>query len=227
MVDVPGSQQGYPGQQTYNDATSTEAMHRFMTEQILGRVNTAMLVQVKKVTNKGEVKEVGQVDVQPLAKMMDGKGNTFSHGVINDLPYFRLQGGAKKAVILDPKEGDIGVAVFADRDISGVKRSKKEAPPGSFRRFDMADGMFFPCFLGGKPTCYVRFTDDDHIIVSPDDGKTIFEIEKDKIKMKAGSTAVYVQPGRVDLGKLNAAHAVETVDGPSEKVFAVISESDD
>lgn len=164
MTNVPGTQQGYPGQQTYNDDTSAAAMHRFMTEQILARVNTAMLVKVKKVTNSGEVKEVGMVDVQPLAKLMDGEGNTFSHGVVNDLPYFRLQGG-KNAVILDPKEGDIGVAVFADRDISSVKKNKKESPPASFRRFDMADGMFFPCFLGAAPENYVRFKDDGTIIV--------------------------------------------------------------
>lgn len=201
MSNVPQNQQGYPGQQTPFDETSTEGMQRFMVEQVLGRVNTAMLVQVKGVTNKGEVKEVGFVDVQPLAKLMDGKGNTYSHGVVNGLPYFRLQGGADKAVILDPKVNDIGVAVFADRDISGVKRSKKESPPGSFRRFDMADGMFFPCFLGGKPSCYVRFTDTNDVIISPDDDKVFLTIQKNpgKIEMKVGSTKIRVEDGKIRL----------------------------
>jgi len=186
MNDVPGGQQGYPGQQTHADDKTKASMHRFMTEQILARVNTAMLVLVKKVTNKGEVKEVGMVDVQPLAKMMDGEGNSFSHGVINDIPYFRLQGG-KSAVIIDPKAGDIGVAVFADRDISGVKRAKKEAPPGSFRRFDFADGLFFPCFLGGTPENFVRFKDDGTIIVHhKSDFEGVFASDVAQIKQKGG-----------------------------------------
>lgn len=226
MAGTPSGQQGYPGQQTPFDDTSTPSQQRFMVEQMLARVNTAMLVQVKKVTNKGEVKEVGTVDVLPLAKMMDGEGNTFSHGIINSLPYFRLQGGAKKAVILDPKEGDIGVAVFGDRDLSGVIKNKKESPPGSFRRHDMADGMFFPCFLGGKPETFVRFTDDDHIFVAVDEGNTYVEVQKNWIRLQVPGRSVHVRPSRVDLGKLDAPHAVITSGGPSLRVFAVVDEGD-
>lgn len=194
MTTVPGSQQGYPGQQTYNDDTSMAGMHRFMTEQILARVNTAMLVKVKKVTGGGNA-AVGFVDVQPLAKMMDGEGNTFSHGVVNDLPYFRLQGG-KNAVIIDPKEGDIGVAVFADRDISSVKKNKKESPPASFRRFDYADGMFFPCFLGDKPDNYVYFAENNKIFVKQKDTSALV-VTKDFVQMKNKNAGLHVT---IDVG---------------------------
>lgn len=222
---IPGNQQGYPGQQTLFTNNTDGQNHRFMVEQILARSNHVALVQVKAVTNKGEVKEVGSVDVQPMVKMTDGDGNAFDHGTINGLAYFRYQGG-HKAVILDPKVGDIGVAVFADRDISNVKKTKKVSTQGSWRRNDFADGIFFPCVLGGKPTCYVQFTDDDHVIVSPDNGTTIVEVEAGKIKLKVKQTAVYVRDKRIDLGKLGALHAVSTVDGPSQRVFAVIDEDD-
>lgn len=183
-------------------------MQRFMTEQLLGRVRTAQLVQVKAVTNKGEVKEVGFVDVLPLVKLMDGEGTTYSHGVVNGLPYFRLQGGKDKAVILDPKVGDIGVAVFADRDISGVKRQKKEVPPASFRRFDMADGMFFPCFLGGKPSCYVRFTDDNDIIASPDDKDVFLSLFKNpaKMELKVGNSKITIETAKITITSAEIDH---------------------
>ena len=215
----------YPLQQTPEVPNSLFTAVRYTIERILSKVSTASLVQVTKVTNKGEVKEVGQVNVKPLVNMMDGIGTNYKHGEINNLIYFRLQGGSK-AVILDPKVGDIGVAVFADRDISNVKKNKKQSPPGSYRRFDAADGMFFPCFLGEKPTCYVQFTDDDHIKISPDDGKTYVEVQKDWVHLQVTGQSVHLRPGRVDLGKLDAPHAVMTVDGPSLRVFAVIDESD-
>jgi hypothetical protein len=187
--DTPAAQQGFAGQQTPWDENTPGHMQRFMAEQILGRVNTAMLCKVQAVSGGGNA-SVGTVDVLPLAKMMDGLSNTFSHGVINNLPYFRLQGG-KNAVIIDPKAGDIGVAVFADRDISGVKRSKKEAPPGSFRRFDMADGLFFPCFLGEKPDNRVEFADGNKIFVYQKDTSALV-VTKDYVQMKNKSSGMHV-----------------------------------
>ena len=189
MAETPDTQQGFFGQQTPQDQNTPMQMQRFMVEQILGRVRTVAVCTVKAVTGGGNA-AVGYVDVQPMTKLMDGVGNTFSHGVINNLPYFRLQGG-KNAVIIDPKAGDIGVAVFADRDISGVKRSKKEAPPGSFRRFDYADGLFFPCFLGEKPDNYVQFADGNKIFVMQKD-KSALVVTKDYVQMKNKEKGLHV-----------------------------------
>ena len=95
---------------------------QFLISQALNRVSTATLVKVVSVTNAGGLSPVGFVDVQPLVNQLDGAGNAVPHGVLHRLPYFRLQGGAD-AVILDPKVGDIGMAAFANRDISLVKTS--------------------------------------------------------------------------------------------------------
>jgi hypothetical protein len=188
---------------------------------------TCTIVQVKKVTTKGEVAAIGRVDVLPLVQMIDGIQRTVDHVTVFNLPYVRLLGG-KNAIILDPKVDDIGLVVSADRDISGVKKSKKVSPPGSQRRYNIADGMFIGSVLADKPESYVQFMDDGTILISPDKSQTYVQVKKDEISLKhvPSAIAVYITPNRIDLGKKNAPHAVVTVDGPSQKVFAVISESD-
>lgn len=189
----------YPSQSTsevpHNDFTAI----MYMIERVLAKVSTATLVQVKSVTTTGQVAAVGQVDVVPLVNMIDGIGTNYKHGPIHNLAYFRLQGGSK-AVIMDPKANDIGVAVFADRDISAVKKNKKQSQPGSFRRFDMADGLFFPCFLGAAPTSYVQFKDDGSIVVSPDNGTSTLTLDHaGKMQANIGGFKFSVQPSRMDI----------------------------
>lgn len=139
---------------------------RFLVKQMLANVRTAALVEVKKCTNSGGVTAVGFVDVQPLVNQVDGFGKAVPHGIIKGLPYMRLQGG-QNAVILDPVIGDIGIALFADRDSSRVKTTKKQANPGSNRRFDMADGLYIGGVLNGTPAQYVEFSGAGINLVSP------------------------------------------------------------
>jgi hypothetical protein len=145
------------GQAGLFDGNSDFNAITFLVKQILARVNTATLVQVEAVTNSGGVSPVGTVDVLPLVNQIDGEGNGTPHDTVYGLPYLRMQGGAN-AIIIDPQVGDIGVAIFASRDISSVKASKGQANPGSFRRFSMADGLYFGGFLGAAPTQYVQFS---------------------------------------------------------------------
>lgn len=137
----------------------------FAILQALSRVRTATLVKVVAV-HGGGVAAVGTVDVQPMVNQIDGEGRSVAHGTIYGLPYFRLQYGST-AVIIDPVPGDIGMAAFADRDISAVKSTKKKANPGSFRQHDMADGLYIGSFLGGAPNQYIRLHDGGIDLVSP------------------------------------------------------------
>jgi hypothetical protein len=202
------SEKDYPGQEHDYTQADEYSAHQFMMEQVTARVSNATLVQVKKVTTNGQVAPVGFVDVLPLVKMQDSTGTVRSHGVVHSLPYFRLQGGSGKAVIMDPKVGDIGIAIFADRDISTVKKTKKESAPGSFRKSSMADGMFLGCFLGEKPTCYVQFTDDNKIILSPDDGTSIATFEAGRTTIKAVDI---ILDGTVRLGGPGASRQVSAI----------------
>ena len=129
----------------------------FMVQQALGKMQTATLVRVESCTNAGGVSPVGFVDVTPLVNQIDAQGNPTPHVTIHNVPYFRLQGGAN-GVIIDPVAGDIGVCVFASRDISKVKSTKKQANPGSFRQYSFSDGMYLGGMLNGTPTQYVQFS---------------------------------------------------------------------
>lgn len=138
----------------------------FLVQQALSKMQTSTLVRIEKCTNSGGLSPVGFVDVTPLVTQVDGKGTPTPHVTIYNLPYFRLQGGAN-AIIIDPQPGDIGVAVFASRDISKVKSTKKQAPPGSFRQHSFSDGMYLGGMLNGTPTQYIQFSPEGIRIHSP------------------------------------------------------------
>ena len=134
---------------------------------VLSKVATTTLVQVKAVTTSGADSAVGFVDIQPLVSQVDGANNVNAYDVpISHCPYFRLQGGAN-AIILDPQVGDIGIAVFADRDITGVVQTQAAAPPGSGRMFSMSDGLYLGGVLNGVPSQYVQFNASGITINSP------------------------------------------------------------
>lgn len=161
------------GQQEPTDWSSDANMIAFIVRQILGNVSVSTPVRVVAVTNAGGVSPVGRVNVHPLVNQLDGAGNSTPHRTIFGLPYQRIQGGAN-AVIMDPQVGDIGLAIFADRDISAVKAALADANPGSRRRFDMSDGLFVGLFLGNvTPTQYIRFYTGGIELVSPTEVKIV------------------------------------------------------
>ena len=144
---------GVQGQSSRAD--DFDALH-FFVSRLLGRINTATLVRVVSCTNDGGLSPVGTVDVQPLVQQVGADGSLVAQPALYQIPYFRLQGGAS-AVIMDPVEGDIGIAIFAGHDITNVKTTAAEAGPGSYRRFDLADGLYMGGFVNGTPNQYVQF----------------------------------------------------------------------
>lgn len=138
----------------------------FLVQQAIGKLQTATLVRIEACTNNGGLSPVGFVDVTPLVDQIDGAGVPTPHVTIYNVPYFRMQGGAN-AVIMDPQKGDIGLCVFASRDISKVKSTRKQAPPGSFRQYNFSDGLYVGGMLNGTPTQYIIFGDDGITIKSP------------------------------------------------------------
>lgn len=134
----------------------------FAIQQAMLRLQTSLPVQVMAVRNAG-LAPVGQVDIRVLVDMVDGRGNTVQHGTINNVPYFRLQGGVN-ALIVDPAPGDIGMACFCSRDISAVKSAKKQAPPGSWRTHDFSDALYLGGFLNGTPTSYIQITENGILV---------------------------------------------------------------
>ena len=149
--------QGIPGQQGLTSANGQFNRIGFHVKQLLGKTTKLQVVKVIKVKNGGgAVAEAGRLTVQNLVNQVDGLGKPTAHGNVYDIPYVRVQGG-KNAVIIDPEEGDIGIVVVADRDISKVKKTKAAANPGSRRRHDVADGLYIGGILNPAPTQWVRF----------------------------------------------------------------------
>lgn len=131
----------------------------FMVKQIMSGISTSTLVQVKAVY-PGGTGPVGFVDVQPMVGAVDGGGKVWPHGIIYGVPYIRIQGGVN-AFIVDPVEGDIGLAVFADHDLSAAEAAGQLSGPGSARRFDMADALF----VNGWN---MKTTPQNYVIINPD-----------------------------------------------------------
>lgn len=157
----------------------------FMVQQALGKMQTATLVRIESCTNAGGLSPVGYVDVTPMVNQLDGQGNPTPHVTIYNVPYFRLQGGAN-GIVIDPQKGDIGVAVFASRDISQVKTTKKQGNPGSHRQYNFADGMYLGGMLNGTPTQYVQFSGAGIKIHSP----TAIILEAPDIKLNAATVEI-------------------------------------
>lgn len=187
---------GYAGARDPSSSTSQFNALSFLVNQILNARNIATLVQIKAVTNSGGLSPVGFVDVVPLVSQLDGSKNAVPHGVVHNVPYFRLQGGAS-AIILDPQVGDIGLAVFADRDISAVKAGKAAANPGSGRRSDKADGLYVGGFLNGTPAQYVQFSAGGIAMVSP----TAINLTAPTVSINAGTSVAITSPTFTHNGK--------------------------
>lgn len=137
----------------------------YQLQQEIKKLETCLPVKVLSVSGGG-LAPVGYVDVQPLVQQLTVAGQPVSQGIITNLPYFRLQGGAN-AVIIDPEVGDIGLACFASRDVSGVKNAKTESPPSSRRQYSLNDGFYIGGFLNSTPTQYIQFSSAGVKIYSP------------------------------------------------------------
>lgn len=157
---------GFPGFEQPADGMSEYAAIFFAIEQRLAQISTVTLAKVTGVTNSGDLSPVGFVDLQPLVNQIDGAGNSIPQAVINNVPYFRLQGG-NNAIVMDPKPGDIGMVGFANRDLTAVKANKTQSNPGSYRRFSSSDGLYFGGLLNGAPNQVIQFNSEGITVQSP------------------------------------------------------------
>jgi len=178
-----------------SDFNATSALVRNMLE----RVHTMTLCKVVGV-EPGALGPAGYVDLQPLVNQLDGNGNAIAFPVVYRCPYVRLQAGAN-AISMDPEVGDIGVALFADRDISAVTATRGQANPGSRRRFDLADAIYLPAWSGVTPTQYVRFAAAGITIKSP----ALVRLEAPTVEIAASSVSISAS-GAVAISSASLTH---------------------
>lgn len=158
---MSGKPEGYFGQQGASADTSESNATDFQIQQALAQVRTTVPVKIIAVHGGGTGGGPPTVDVQPLINQIDGQGNKTDHGVIYGIPCMRSQGGGA-TIVMDPSVGDIGMMSIADRDISSLKSNKgAQSNPGSFRRHDLADGIYTgPILNANPPTKFIHLTGD-------------------------------------------------------------------
>ena len=143
------------GQQGFSTSASEYNAQDFQIWQQLMRINTAEPVKVQSVDTAART-----VDVVPLVNIVGGGGDAIVQSEIFELPYLRIQGG-KNAVIIDPQPGDVGLAVYAMRDVEAVKAAPGQAVnPASARSYDKGDGFYLGGFLNAAPERFLRITDE-------------------------------------------------------------------
>lgn len=140
----------------------------FVIQQALAKMQTATIVKVISCTNVGGLAPIGTVNVQPAANQVDSQGNAWPHTTIFNVPYLRIQNAGGSGIILDPVAGDMGICLFASRDLTKVISTQVPANPGSNRRYDYSDGLYIGlCLSRVPPTQYIQFSAAGIEIVSP------------------------------------------------------------
>jgi len=161
------------GQQTPLDSVSDFYVISFMISQALAELDTIKLGKVTAVhPGSGDPPAVGTVDVQLLVGLVDGAGNVTEQGIVYGLPYFRLQGGPW-AIVCDPAVGDVGVIACSDRDITAVKSTANQAPPGSRRKYNISDGIYFGTVLSRVPKAWAWLKNDGTFNITDQFGNVI------------------------------------------------------
>ena len=126
----------------------------FIITKLLLGVHTCQLVQVQAVNPVSG--KVGFLTVQPLILETDTNNLVLAQSPIYNVPYVRYQGGSS-AVILDPVAGDIGLAIFAENDITNIKQTLAAGPAATDRSHSTADALYIGGVLNPDATQYVQF----------------------------------------------------------------------
>lgn len=138
----------------------------FFTDQKLKSIFTCDVVKVINVDEK-------TVDIQPLVYQVNGDNEIMKQEPIYGVPYCRQQAGMN-GIILKPQVGDLGVVVYARRDISSVISSGGENVPDT-RRFLSENDAIYLCSIASimsQPTRFIEFTESG-ISITPNTKLTI------------------------------------------------------
>lgn len=126
----------------------------FIITKLLLGVHTCQLVQVQAVQPVSG--KVGFLTCIPMNLDTSTNNVVLSESSIFNVPYMRYQGGSS-AVILDPVPGDIGLAIFAEDDITSIKQTQAFGPAATDRSHSTADALYIGGVLNPDPTQYVQF----------------------------------------------------------------------
>lgn len=168
------------------------AQDMYIINNLIANIHTMMPVKILSVTVPAdELAPIGRCEVLPLVQQIDGSNNVYPMGKIINVPYLRVQGG-DNAVVMDPKEGDVGLCGFCERDISIVKRTGELSAPDTRRKYDINSAVYMFTMMSGTPTQYIHFKS------SGIDIKTTGDLNINGLIIKADGTLVTKDGDTVD-----------------------------
>ena len=131
----------------------------FLINSVVNNINTAELVRVIAVDE-----EKKQIDVIPIVAKPDSEGQKIEPSPIYGIKYIEWQYGTN-AIIATPVINDIGLMVVCTKDVSSIESGLV----GSYRRYNLADGIYFVglCGFNATPTQFIKFDENGIEITSP------------------------------------------------------------
>ena len=124
----------------------------FPINKIISQQNNIMPVSVVDCYRKdGRI----FVDIKVIIKQIDADGHGHSNNTIFEIPYLPLAGGGF-SIEIEPQVGDVGLAVFCDRDISSFKETFSETLPASRRKNHSGDAIYLGAFAAQSPDFTIK-----------------------------------------------------------------------
>ena len=153
-----------------NNLNSYEALMQILKDNIFINLNVCLPAIVKSYSLSNNT-----VKIQPAIQTVIIDEGFIDMPLLLNVPVLEL-GGKGLSVKIPLQEGDTGIVIFCDRDISLFKQEKKNTQPNTLRKHDLGDGIFIPMRFGNSGS--------SNIMIQSEDGNTQFEITSSGINVK-------------------------------------------
>lgn len=157
-----------------NNLNSHDALMQILKDDIFINLNVCLPATVKKYNSSNNT-----ADLQPSIQAVMSDNTFVDLPLLLKVPVLEL-GGKGLSVKIPLQEGDTGIVIFCDRDITLFKQEKKNTQPNTLRQHDLSDGIFIPMRFGNSGS--------SNISIESADGNTKLEITSSGINVKGNIT---------------------------------------
>lgn len=166
---------------------STPSRNPANNDTLVGVLNVAMQKRIQYTDDMLPARvikydrEANRVQVQPMIRMVNTRGQQIARGQVASLPVLQLGGGGFiLSFPLNP--GDLGWIKANDRDISLFLRGYAESAPNTKRMHSFSDALFIPDVMTGYS---ISGEDSANAVLQNLDGSVKIALFENKIKITA------------------------------------------